>query len=357
MRQFIEEWWPALFALALIAVVIILVFTLGVEREPVAETQTETTDTQKGDSAEPKDFWAVLAEQQPEYSDAKYKCPVDGTELTVPSRIKDNRFGGVASDLMKISLASPETGLGTPKLDVQEWQLMPATCPDTLATFFEVDLFNIERGLFPGASKKLLAWDLALLAPGLAERGPEEWTDDERLLVRYLTLRQAGFPDTELGFAALACAYATNFALWFGKDYRVPSPAYYVLAISHMRRDLEHGLPADSRARAATAMACGELYRLLDRSEDAQQMFNTAHEQDALTEFELQVLNELEGLLESGDRSLNRINVQNLPAPPIGWYLDLMLPAMNGHIAQFRDVYSDIDEPEQILSKILALAE
>ena len=313
-------------------------------------------------SAIEEKFWGEIEKNQPTYSSVIYQCPVDGTEIAVPSRQKTNGVGGIASDLMKLAIAVPETVVGPPKLDVQEWQLGLATCPTCAATYLEVDLLNIRnKALFPGADVKLKTFRLSELSPALAAIDPARWTDDQQNFAHYLTLKQAGYPDSELGFAALQCAYATNFAVYYGDEYSVPSPAYYSLAAAHMKDSVAQGPGVNERAYAAVAMTCGELYRLLARPDDARAMFDKAAAvyKDAPAEspqklYDEPALNALRALLDSGSSGLEHMNVDQRPQPPIGWYVQMMLPNINAHIAERRGYWLKFDDAAEILREIEA---
>jgi hypothetical protein len=309
-----------------------------------------------------KTFWEAMEANQPNYASVNYDCPVDGTQISVPSRKMNNGVGGIASDLMKIAIAPPEKGVGPPKLDVQEWQLALATCPTCGATFMEIDMVNFRnKALFPGAEVKLKQFRLSEASPALAAIEYNRWTADQHNYAHYLTLKQAGFPESELGFAALQCAYGTNFAVYYGDEYSVPSPAYYALAAAHMSKSVSEGPGQNPRAYAAVAMTCGELYRLLARPDDARAMFDKAAAvyKDAAAEspekkFDEPALNALRALLDSGSTGLEQINVQKLDEPPIGWYLLMMLPNINAHISQHRGYWSKFDDAEEIRTEIEA---
>ncbi|HES58768.1 MAG TPA: hypothetical protein ENO21_05000 [Firmicutes bacterium] len=341
-----QQWGATAFVFVFLGLLLLFVFL--VSRKPAQDG----ADTPVATDAQAS-FWDGLRQRAPEYGTVEYNCPVDGTALDVPNRLRDNRYGGVASDFMKITLAPPAAEHGQPDLTVQEWERMPATCPTCGATFMEIDLLNLSSQMLPGGLTALKEWDLAEAAPPLAEVPPAQWTKDEQLFVRYLTHRQAGFPGTELGYAALPAAYASNFAVWYGKDYAVPSGAYYALAAARMRADLDAGLPEREGERALIMFDLGELYRLLGRPDDASAWFNNALDTGLLDEGRLAALKQLKAALESGDYSLERVEIEGLTAPPVGWYLDTMLPAINGHISEHRDDWNGMDDPAAIEQAII----
>jgi hypothetical protein len=341
-----QQWGATAFVFVFLGLLLLFVFL--VSRRPAEDGADAPVVT--GAQAS---FWDGLAQRAPEYTTVSYNCPVDGTALDVPNRVRDNRYGGVASDFMKITLAPPEGGYGQPDLTMQEWEMMPATCPTCGATYMEIDLLNLSSQMLPGGLAALQEWDLAEAAPPLADVPPAEWTRDEQLFVRYLTHRQAGFPGTELGYAALPAAYASNFAVWYGKDYAVPSVAYYALAAARMRADLDSGLPEREGERALIMFDLAELYRLLGRPEDASAWFDSALDSGLLDEGRLAALEQLGASLEAGDFSLERVKIEGLTAPPVGWYLDTMLPAINGHISEHRADWNSLDDPAVIEGAIV----
>lgn len=336
-----QQWGATAFVFVFLALLLLFVFL--VSRKPASETEDAPILTDATTS-----FWDGLAQRAPEYTIRPSECPVDGTALTVPSRVRDNRYGGVASDFMKITLAPPPDEFSQPDLTMQEWEKMPVSCPTCGATFMEIDLLNLSSQMVPGGLAALKEWDLAEAAPPLADVPPEQWTRDEQLFVRYLTHKQAGFPGTELGYAALPAAYASNFSVWYGKDYAVPSAAYYALAAARMRADLDAGLPEREGERALIMFDLGELYRLLGRPQDSADWFGRALDTGQLDEGRLSALEQLKAALDAGDYSLERVRIEGLDAPPVGWYLDTMLPAINGHITEHRADWNTLDDPAAI---------
>lgn len=369
-RDFMNEWWPVLFIFGFLAALFIFVFTIGKGEGGSTAEALKDKDSEHGDATElsaSEQFWAAIEEHQPVYTSINYECLVDGTEIPVPNKQSDNRLGGVATDLMKIALGPPKSGLGRPDFELQEFEQLLCTCPACGATYMQIDLINMRSGMVPGALDAIKKWDLAEALPGLAGKPVESWTYDEKSLVRYLTMKQAGFPNYELGFYALSGAYCSNFAVWYGRDYTVPSPAFYALAAAEMSRDLEAGIPERSNERAPTALALGEAYRLLDRPEDAkhwfseaEQLFRAAHEGGAIKdedlEHYLQVTAAMQEMIAEGNSSLNVVNIPGMPPPPLGsWYLEEMLPNINGHIIQHRGDWSGLKDPSKIIEQISSL--
>ena len=65
-------------------------------------------------------------------------------------------------------------------------------------------------------------------------------------------------------------------------------------------------------------------------------------------------LEQLKAALDAGDYSLERVRIEGLTAPPVGWYLDTMLPAINGHITEHRADWNTLDDPAEIEQAIIA---
>ncbi len=182
------------------------------------------------------------------------------------------------------------------------------------------------------------------------------WTSDVKSFVRYKTQQQAGFPHNELGFAALSGAYCSNFSSWYGKDFTVPSPAFYALAAANIKSDLEQDLPANLSGRSISAMLLGELYRLLGRSDDAAHWFDQARNLGGLDPDLLVVLEFSESNLANGDYSLKRVpDQEGGQVPPIRWQIDLMLPNISGHIAEHREDWAGLDDIDEIEEKIISV--
>jgi hypothetical protein len=196
-----------------------------------------------------------------------------------------------------------------------------------------------------------------------------QWTQDERQYVHYLTKRQMGFEGTETGFSALWAAYASNFALWKGEPRTVPAAAYYALAAAHFEADLAAGGPPSARATAVTWMVCGECHRLLGRLDDATRCFDAAQQLadqldaaaakdgakvDTLRPAEKQVLALYHKLAADGNNTLQRQPYTGVPEPPIGWYIDYLLSAINGDLAVERAEWAALRDPQAICAAINA---
>lgn len=297
------------------------------------------------------EFWQRVTEHQPKVETITYACPVDGAPLAVPSIIEDNRLGGVASDMMELALAPPVGGIGPPDLTKQRFNIDLATCPKCGATFAEVDLPSVGR---EEAKEALKAWDLAKLAAPLAAIPAVQWSADERALAHYLTLRQAGLSPVELGIAALDGAYCCNLAVALGQKRRLPAPAFYALAAACFADGLQRDETRDARSASFCALMLGETSRLLGRQAQAQAAFAKARKLGGLDDASLHVLGQLEGHLAAGRFSLERVELPRVATPPLGWYLDLMLPAMNGDIAAYRGEWAGLTEQDAIVARILA---
>lgn len=348
------------FIFFLLVVLFVFVFTVG--QGPA--DPTTAAGGQGGDpdqTAEPmseEDFWKHIEKSQPVFNVAETQCLVDGTKFDMPfnPRGSDNRAGGVATDLMKIAIRPAEDSEIKPNFDLQEFEQKMGTCPTCGATYMDIDLFNIRSTRIENGVDNLQAWDLSERIPGLVVEENESWTTDVRGFVRYNVQQQAGFPPNELGFTALAAAYCTNFSVWYGKEYTVPSPAYYALAAAQIRVDLEQDLPQEPSERSISAMVLGELYRLLGRSADSAHWYSYARGQGSLAPGFLVVLEFSENNLANGDFSLKRIpDMEEGKVPPIGWQIDNMLPNINGHITQHRNDWAGLDDPVEIEAKIISV--
>jgi hypothetical protein len=222
--------------------------------------------------------------------------------------------------------------------------------------------------------------------------------------------------EVELGFAALQGAYCSNMSLYLGRDYRITAAAFYALAAAHFRHALDNNtnvpenLRMGAQAQAMTAIEIGETNRLLGRREESQAGFDQARQiavadikalesQIPLVEAEieaqrarlpapgspeaqsghtlqreiakkeqklknlrgwisaqqqnLEVIAVLEGYLHAGDYKLHRYTPEGVPAPPIGWYIDMLLPAINGELEVQRSNWSSLRLPEQIVEQML----
>ncbi|MCH7471402.1 hypothetical protein IIA79_00420 [bacterium] len=388
-----REGWPTAFIFAVLAAIMLFVFAVCVEWEAVSVNGKHNEVPASGlriplTLTDPvAEFWARVEKYQPKYITLTRNCLVDGVEFEIQlkeSRESDNRFGGVATDLMKIALAPPREGIGPPRLDLQEWENILGSCPACGATYTDADLSYIRRGAVPSALSNLRSWDLEAIAPTLAARPVEDWTPDERILVRYLTRRHAGFETVELGFAALSGAYASNLAIALGKKHTIPAPAFYALAAAEFASALDEQDSLNSEAAALTAQILGEMYRLLGRAADAQGAFDVSHEyfEEARLELEekfasadldgrssatwerklksldltMGILGQLEASLAAGEYHLQRARVKEIEVPEeVGWYLDGMLPSINGELVFHRDGWNGEDDAEAIVSRIAGL--
>lgn len=355
-----REWWPALFVFTLLFVLTVFVYRTAYppQKQDAARPAPGEPLTPETQDAVAR-FWQNVERHQPVYEADELDCPVDGTKLKLKHRKSpdsDNRFGGVAGDLMSIALAPPAEGLGQPDFTRQDWIELPGTCSSCGAVFFEIDIINLNKGLAPGGPKALKDWKLAAQVPALAELPPEQWTKDEQLFVRFMALRQGKFPSFELGFYALPCAYASNFACWYGAplEYRVPAAAYYALAAAEFKRELDSGTHVHDYEQATAAMLMGECYRLLGRSEDAAAGFERARKYSALDDVTLNVLTQLENWLEAGDYGLRRVEVEDARTPPVGWYIEQMLPAINANLDTHRAAWAALDDEQAIIDAINA---
>jgi len=427
-----RQWWPVAFLFALLVLVLCFVFFVAIPRSQPGSSQaagggTATNSSEAPAAGETEDeisaaekaarFAEAIEQRQPVYTTAKWNCPVDQVELDVPqqaSRNANNRFGGVATDLMAIALGPPPAEGGRPSLDKQDWEMLLVTCPQCGATFHGIDLWQLQNGNY-----KIEHWNLKELVPVLAAKDFSTWTVDERILVRVLTQRAAGVEDVELAFSAIQGAYAANFDTWYGKDVQIPSDAFYALAAAYFRRALESGEGLNPEARSIASQTMGEVYRLLGRSKDAEAAFAAALEVELdataespakyaswkvdwdgdgqvdesgtgepilkatykapgqyhpaftfftdsadeistvtldvavnMDQFQFQVLNQLEGLLADHKSSLEIAQIEQMDEPPGGWYLSEMLPAINSHIAQHRGDWNELDDPDQIITAI-----
>lgn len=320
-------------------------------------------------------FWEALRNPQfkPNFPLKDKTCPLHADELLqVPVKVlqgeflrvySDNSFGGVATDMMKIGLGPPSSGelVGPPSIAIQDFDSLLATCKKTGATFSMQDLQHIESNMpYAGAGDKLLGWDLKKVCPVLAGRGQDTWTSEERRLVRLLTQSQCGVEDSELGFTALQGAYASNYAVYVGREYHIEADAFYALTAAYMERALKNKSVKGDIANATVQMTVGEIYRLMGDKENALRYFKLAKDSGKLDKAGSQVLDQVTALAQKGDFNLARAEVQAVPDPPIGWYLDKMLPAMNVQISLMRSSWgpqalgADWGNPDAILKRIIA---
>ena len=360
-----RQWWPVAFLFVFLALVGVFVFLVAMPHSDTSDTAPSgthaTAQPDSGDAAseeelatEAERFAEAIEIRQPKYTYTAWTCPVDEVELQVPgqsSQQSNNRFGGVATDLMSIALAPPSEGIGRPSLEMQDWEMLLVTCPECGATYHGIDLWNLQQD----QGYSLENWDLAQLASALAARDFDTWTVEERVLARVLTQQAMGVEDVELGFTALQGAYAANFGTWYGNQVNIPSPAFYALTAAFFKRALENGQALNDQSRCITAMTQGEAYRLLARTDDAAAAFTAARESEALDEGRIQVLEQLEGLLNSGDHALAVAEVGADHVPPGGWYLSEMLPAINSHIAYNRGNWAEMDDADAIITAMIEM--
>lgn len=292
-------------------------------------------------------FWQTVAEHKTHFEMVAHVCPVDAAALDVPALIDTNRLGGVATDMMKLSVAPNPEGIGPPDLSQQDFVLQYGTCPKCGATFTELDITTL--GAQP-VRERLAQWDLNLLAPGLSAKTQAQWTVDERALARYLTQRQAGTSQVELGIAALQGAYASNLATSVGLKRRFVSAAFYALAAAHFRTAAAD--TADPGSAGFAALMLGECERLLGRVDEARAALAQAHA-GGLDEAAQAVLGQIEGLLDDGNLDLVRAELPGVSTPPTGWYLNDLLPAINGDIAANRQEWTGLPDLQAVLEKML----
>jgi len=360
-----REWWPAIFVFTLLIVLTCFVYFTayppkkgGQMAQPAGQVPGKPLTAEQQQAVER--FWQLVEQHKPQYVTDKLNCLVDGTKVELGNLLNkdsDNRYGGVTSDVMSIALAPPPGGMGQPDFLFQDWMKLPGTCPTCGATYMEIDLHNISIGLVPNGEKALKAWKLAEQAPPLAKVPKDKWTSDERLFVRYLTMRVAGFPRGELGFYSLPCAYASNFCGWYGDPlaYRVPAPAFYALAATELKAELDDpSSRASDLDKATAAMMMGECYRLLGRFVDAAKGYERARKFNTLDDVTLDVLKQLESWQTQGDSQLHRVEVQDARRPPVGWYIEEMLPAINANLDATRAQWAALDDRDQIVQQILA---
>lgn len=293
-------------------------------------------------------FWQTVAEHKTHFEPVAHVCPVDGAGLDVPALIDTNRLGGVATDMMMLAVAPNPDGIGPPDLSQQKYVLQYGTCPKCGATFTELDITTMSAQV---VRTRLAKWDLAKLAPGLSLDGQAQWTADERALARYLTQRQAGVSQVELGISALEGAYACNLAVSVGLKRRFVSTAFYALAATHFRSAATD--PGDAAAAAFAAQMLGECDRLLGRVEEAQAALAQAQGSAQLDEAAKAVLAQSASLLEHGDFDLARAELPGVSTPPTGWYLDELLTPINADTAVSRNDWADLADAHAVLAKML----
>lgn len=292
-------------------------------------------------------FWATVEEHQPKFEPVAQVCPVEGADLDVPALIDTNRLGGVATDMMQLALAPNPQGTGAPDISRQVFAEQFGTCPKCGATYTELDISVMNTA---PVRERLAKWDLAQLAPELAARPQAQWTADERALARFLTQRQAGLSQVELGISALQGAYCCNLAVAAGIKRRFVSPAFYALAASCFAQGLAD---SDKTAASFAAMMLGECSRLLGRVDAAQAAYAQARSLGGLEPEAQAVLDQLEQLLQQGDMNLERAQLPGVAMPPVAWYLEPMLPAINGDIAVARQDWAELTDTDAVLQAML----
>lgn len=305
------------------------------------------------------EYYIWLADIAPTYTTQDVLCPRDNTPLELPVILRnmdglpmDNAEGGIASDFMKIAVGPPTGSTAMPDLLTQQWEQLPVTCATCKATFQQSDLNNLRWPQRLQAFKD--NWDLEQISPGLARFNYREWTPDQVQYCHYLTSRSMLQEHLELGWIALSGAYASNFSVWSGEhSYFIPSPAFYALAAAEFSKAIEldwEGLP--DKSKSETIMALLVCQRLLGREDAARSTAEQAREVLQLEPEMLPALEMEQQYLEAGNFSLERVNLTGRPAPLIGWQLDKMLPAMNGHIIEHRPDWQDLHGVDEILAAI-----
>jgi hypothetical protein len=129
-------------------------------------------------------------------------------------------------------------------------------------------------------------------------------------------------------------------------------------------------------------MTLGELERLLGRTDDAKLYFSQARDlfNDALTAIPttstasspaqqqadmqgfqqrrkqindtLTILKQLQDFLAKGDHELHRADTGQ-PAPPDGWQLDRLLPAINAALKRHREAFAGLTDPQHVVDSLL----
>lgn len=348
-----------------------------------------------GPDGKPRDFQRVLRDRSPRYADEERPCPVCGQLFMVPMGLPNsgNMFGGVGTDSMPVALGAPPEGEGAPQLDCQDYDKLLVGCPSCRACFNGLDHAEYSGGSpFNALSNLRGGWKIETAAPALKDKPIEAWTLDERAFVRYLTRSTAwrgeAGADIELSFAALDGASTTNMSIYLGRDYHIPAAAFYALCAAHCRLALaaQPDLPErNARGAAMLAMQLGECSRLLGRDADSAAAFGQAEEwiQTSIATAQEQLeaarregkkqaemdqsylldtakgqhyyLKQLAGYLKDGDRHLHRLKARKERRPPVGWYIELMLPAINGELDSTREAWTQAREPGQIVEQINAM--
>ena len=364
-----RDWGAVAFLFVLVAALTLAFFLLGRSPKPGGPPPPQAPAAQAqapgGAGDETAQFWLAVKDHAPLFIKIGYECLVCGTKMELPEKKRGNRLGGVATDVMSLALAPNPSGTGRPDMSQQDFDLLWGTCPKCGATYAEYDMPNLRLPKFADRLKK---WDLQQIAPPLASTPKDKWSDEVRILAHYLTQKQAGIPVSELGFSALTGAYSSNLSVYLGRKHAIPADAFYALSAARLAEALKSDTTLFSTPKAVTAMTLGEVLRLLGRVDEARAAFAQARSlyeekpQVPLSEGQqkekdnaLAVLKQLEDLLAQGDTNLERAEVPDLPRPPIGWYLDEMLPAMNGDIIYYRKDWSAPVTAEEIEARIIKL--
>jgi hypothetical protein len=332
-----------------------------------------------------QEFLDRVAASQPAFGAGEAVCPVDQTKFSLPNQQpgQDNGLGGVATDLMKIALAPSGKAGARYDLTQQQYDRLRGSCPTCGATYMAIDIHNLSSGLVAsGASNLKLGWKPESLAPELDASRGDGWTKDEEALAHYLTLRTAGWPAYELGFTALSGAYTANLSAALDRERRLPGAGFYALAAAEFRRSLAIMEQQPGEAQAITLMTLGELQRLLGQTENAASSFaaaraefarqlaaiptkssatSTAQQQADMQAFTMRrnrindtltILSQLEGYLKAGDLQLHRADTGQ-PAPPDGWQLDRLLPAINADLEKHREESAGLTDPQLVVDRLL----
>jgi hypothetical protein len=341
-----------------------------------------------------KDFWASLEERKPVFDLEKYPCPVCLTELNVPFKTRDhsNLFGGVGTDMMGVALRPNPAGSGPPDVDCQDYDHLLVGCPECGAFYGGMDVVNFNGGNPFNSLVNLRAnWTAKSVPPELVGRPFDELTYDERGLIRYLTTKTAcegdSSYDLQLGFVALDAAFGANVSVYIGRDYKIPSTAFYALTEAHFRAALDKDpdfYETNGRAAMTLIINVAECNRLLGRAEASKAAFIEArsraeaevskrekaaaeakeggkpqaiYDSDFLlkeAKTRLSAVDQIEAYLKKGDFDLHRYKVKGEKKPPIGWYIEQMLPGINGEIQATRAQWAGLSDPDEIVAAMLA---
>jgi len=103
-----------------------------------------------------------------------------------------------------------------------------------------------------------------------------------------------------------------------------------------------------------TAMTLGETQRLLGRFDEAKATLARARASGGLDARTQHILDQIDSLAQAKDFNLARADRSDVKAPPIGWYLDSVLPYINGHITEYRSAWAVPAGADQVAQRILA---